>query len=91
MRYPGSRRDPDTLVCTGLAADPLVILGWFFQHWAMEITYEEGWAEGPTPRAHLSLETQRQHCDKAVCRTTPALLGLYWLVTLYVQTFATSI
>jgi hypothetical protein len=78
VRYLGSKRDPDALVCTDLTADPLVILGWFSRRWAIEVTYEEA-------RAHLGLETQRQHCDKAVCRTTPVLLGLYSLVTLYVQ------
>jgi hypothetical protein len=81
VRYPGSKRDPDALVCTDLTADPLVILGWFSRRWAMEVTYEEA-------RAHLGVETQRQHSDKAVFRTTPALLGLYSLVALYVQAHA---
>jgi DDE superfamily endonuclease len=81
VRYPGSKRDPDALVCTDLTADPLVILGWFSRRWTIEVTYEEA-------RARLGLETQRQHSDKAVCRTTPALLGLYSLVALYVQAHA---
>jgi hypothetical protein len=33
-------------------------------------------------RAHLGIETQRQWSDRAVERSTPALLGLYSLVTL---------
>ena len=33
-------------------------------------------------RTHLGLETQRQWSDLAILRTTPALLGLFSLVTL---------
>lgn len=32
-------------------------------------------------RAHLGVETQRQWTDKAIARTTPALLGLYSLIS----------
>jgi hypothetical protein len=34
-------------------------------------------------RRHLGVETQRQWSDKAIARTTPALLGLFSLVTLW--------
>ena len=37
-------------------------------------------------RAHLGIETQRQWSDWAIGRTTPALSGLYSLVTLLAQT-----
>jgi hypothetical protein len=43
--------------------------------WPLEVTYEES-------RAHLGVETQRQWSDLAIERSTPALLGLYSLVTL---------
>ncbi|MFY9269253.1 MAG: hypothetical protein WAO55_05810 [Candidatus Manganitrophaceae bacterium] len=33
-------------------------------------------------RVHLGMETQRQWSDLAIARTTPALLGLFSLVTL---------
>ena len=33
-------------------------------------------------RAHLGLETQRQWNERAITRTTPALLGLFSIVTL---------
>ena len=36
-------------------------------------------------RAHLGVETQRQWSDLAILRTTPALLGLFSLVTLFAQ------
>ena len=34
-------------------------------------------------RRHLGMETQRQWSDKAIARTTPALLGLFSLVSLW--------
>jgi hypothetical protein len=47
----------------------------FVKRWPIEVTYEES-------RAHLGVETQRQWSDLAIERSTPALLGLYSLVTL---------
>ena len=41
----------------------------------MEVTCEEA-------RAHLGMETQRQWSERAIARTTPALLSLYSIVTL---------
>ncbi len=42
----------------------------------MEVTFHE-------VRAHLGVETQRQWSDLAIGRTTPALLGLFSLVTIF--------
>jgi len=42
--------------------------------WLIEVTFEEA-------RAHLGVETQRQWSELAILRTTPALLGLFALVT----------
>jgi hypothetical protein len=42
----------------------------------LEVTLEE-------VQAHLGVETQRQRSDKAILRTTPVLLGLFSLVTLW--------
>ncbi|MGH1484466.1 MAG: IS701 family transposase, partial [Geminicoccales bacterium] len=44
--------------------------------WQMEVTFAE-------VRAHLGVETQRQWSELAILRTTPALLGLYSLITLW--------
>ncbi len=44
--------------------------------WLIEVTFEEA-------RAHLGIETQRQWSDEAIARTTPALMGLFSLVTLW--------
>ena len=44
----------------------------------MEVTFEEA-------RAHLGMKTQHQWNDRAIARTTPALLSLYAIVTLTAQ------
>lgn len=51
--------------------------------WAVEVTFEELGAEGRQARRHLGVETQRQWPDKAIARTTPALLALFSLVALW--------
>lgn len=61
---------------TDLAAEPAAILGWFVSRWRMETTFQEA-------RSHLGVETQRQWSDLAILRTTPALLGLLSLVTVW--------
>jgi hypothetical protein len=53
-------------------------LAWFIQRWQVEVTFEE-------THAHLGLETQRQWSDQAVARTTPIILALYSLVTLFAK------
>ncbi len=40
-------------------------------------------------REHLGVETQRQWSDKAIARTTPALLGLFSLVTILAHALLT--
>jgi hypothetical protein len=51
------------------------IVEWFVLRWNEEVTFE-------AVREHLGVETQRQWSDLAIARTTPALLGMYSLVTL---------
>jgi DDE superfamily endonuclease len=67
---------PQALLCTDLEADPVDILRWFVRRWCTEVTFAE-------VRRHLGVETQRQWSDKAIARTTPALLGLFSLVALW--------
>ena len=55
--------------------EPVQILEWFVLRWRLEVTWQEA-------RAHLGLETQRQWNELAIARTTPALLGLFSIVTL---------
>ena len=75
VRDPEGAFRPQAFLCTDRAAEPADILAWFVRRWAMEVTFGEA-------RRHLGVETQRQWSDKAIARTTPALLGLYSLVTL---------
>ncbi len=75
LRDPQGRFDPQALLCTDLARDPLQIVAWFVQRWQVEVTFRE-------VRDHLGVETQRQWSDLAIARTTPCLLGLFSLVTL---------
>jgi len=75
VRDPLGRLDPQALLCTDQACDPVQVLRWFVQRWQVEITFRE-------VRDHLGVETQRQWSDKAIARTTPCLLGLFSLVTL---------
>jgi len=70
---------PQALLCTDLSLDPLDILVFFKRRWQMEPTFRH-------VREHLGLETQRQWSDKAIARTTPALMGLFSLVTVLAQT-----
>lgn len=68
--------DPQALLCTDLELTAHQIVEWFVLRWQLEVTFEEA-------RAHLGIETQRQWSDLAIVRTTPALLALFSLVTLF--------
>jgi len=75
IRDPQGAFESQALLCTDLSATPLQIVQWFVLRWRVEVTFQEA-------RAHLGVETQRQWSDMAIARTTPALLGLFSLVTL---------
>jgi hypothetical protein len=75
LRDPRGRFDPQALLCTEPASDPLQVVRWFVRRWQVEVTFREA-------RDHLGVETQRQWSDRAIARTTPCLLGLFSLVTL---------
>jgi DDE superfamily endonuclease len=74
IRDPQGAFKPQALLCTDLDADPRKILCWFVMRWQLEVTFQE-------VRRHLGFETQRQWSEMAIRRTTPALLGLFSLVT----------
>jgi hypothetical protein len=76
IRDPQGEFKTQALLCTDLEADPQKILCWFVMRWQLEVTFQE-------VRRHLGFETQRQWSEMAIRRTTPALLGLYSLVTLF--------
>jgi hypothetical protein len=76
IRDPQKEFKTQALLCTDLNADPQEIVCWFVMRWQLEVTYQE-------MRRHLGFETQRQWSELAIQRTTPALLGLFSLVTLF--------
>jgi hypothetical protein len=75
IRDPQDAFTPQAVLCTAATVAPQQIVEWFVLRWQVEVTYEEA-------RAHLGIETQRQWSERAIARTTPALLGLFALVTL---------
>ncbi len=81
IRDPLSKFKSQALLCTNLNEEPEQILKWFVMRWQLEVTFYE-------VRDHLGVETQRQWSDWAIVRTTPALLGLFSLVTLLANTHA---
>jgi DDE superfamily endonuclease len=81
IRDPKSKFKSQALLCTDLTARPEQVLKWFVMRWQTEVTFHE-------VRDHLGVETQRQWSDWAIARTTPALLGLFSLVTLLANVHA---
>jgi hypothetical protein len=75
VRDPKGEFKTQALLCTNLEAAPQQIVCWFVMRWQLEVTFQE-------MRRHLGFETQRQWSDLAIRRTTPALLGLFSLITL---------
>jgi hypothetical protein len=77
IRDPEGRFKPQALLC---ASTSMPILNrkvrWFVMRWQLEVTFQES-------RRHLGFETQRQWSELAIRRTTPALLGLFSLITLF--------
>jgi hypothetical protein len=74
-------RDPkqifktQALLCTDPSVSAEQIIQWFVQRWQVEVTFHE-------VRTHLGVETQRQWADLSILRSTPALLGLFSMITL---------
>lgn len=75
VRAPHGTCEPQALLGTDLTVAPIQLLAWFVLRWRLDVTWQEA-------RAHLGMETQRQGKDRAMARTTPALLGLFSRVTL---------
>jgi hypothetical protein len=75
-RDPTGRAETHVFVCSDPKQSALQILTWYAMRWAVEPTFQEA-------RRHLGFETQRQWSDRAIHRTTPLLLGLFSLVTLW--------
>ena len=79
---PTGKSRPEAFFSTDRRLSPEKIVEYYVLRWNVEVTFEEG-------RRHLGLESQRQWSDKAIARTTPALLGLYSLVCLMTHQLTT--
>ena len=75
IRDPKGKFKTQALLSTDLNVKPVQMIKWFVLRWQLEVTLHE-------VREHLGVETQRQWSDRAILRTTPALLALFSLVTL---------
>jgi len=81
VRDPLGEHEPQAFLCTDLDAMPEAILQRFVFRWRVETTFQE-------VRTHLGVETQRQWSDLAILRTTPALFGLFSLITVWASDLA---
>ena len=63
-------------MCIRDSLTPIQIIEFYLQRWQVEVTFEE-------VRAHLGVETQRQWSDKSIARTTPVLMALFSIITLW--------
>ena len=73
---PDGKFEPQALLCTDTSVAAEQIIEWFVLRWQLEVPFEEA-------RAHLGSETQRQWSELAILRSTPGLLGLFSLVTVF--------
>jgi hypothetical protein len=78
VRDPLGKFKAAAFCCTDLTVSAEQIIAWYVLRWNVEVTFQEC-------RAHLGMESQRQWNDFAIARTTPAILGLFSLVTLLTQ------
>lgn len=76
IKDPDAQIEPAALLSTDLELTPCQIINFFIQRWTVEVTFEE-------VRAHLGVETQRQWSDLAIARSTPILMALFSLVTIW--------
>ena len=76
IKDPDGQIDPAALLSTKLDLNAAQIINFFIRRWTVEVTFEE-------VRAHLGVETQRQWSDLAIARSTPILMALFSLITLW--------
>lgn len=76
VRDPEGKLDPIVIACTDLEMDAFQIVEQYLKRWQVEVTFEE-------VRAHLGVETQRQWSDLSILRSTPCLMALFSIITLW--------
>lgn len=75
VRDPHGRCEPHALLWTDQRVEATQIVEWCVMRWPVDVTFHD-------VRTHLGVDTQRHWSDLAMVRTTPALFGLFSLVTL---------
>jgi len=81
VRDPKQLFKTQALLCTDVNISAEQIIEWFVRRWQVEVTFHEA-------RTHLGVENQRQWADLSILRSTPALLGLFSIVTLLANVHA---
>lgn len=76
VRDPEEKIDPIAIACTDLELDAIQIIEHYLKRWQVEVTFEQ-------VRAHLGVETQRQWSDLSILRSTPCLMALFSIITLW--------
>ena len=76
VKDPDDKLKPTAIACTDLEMPMVEIIQHFVKRWNVEVTFEE-------VRAHLGVETQRQWSDLSIARTTPVLMALFSIITLW--------
>jgi hypothetical protein len=72
-------KKPVALLSTDVNLQAEEIINFFIRRWSMEVTFRE-------VREHLGVESQRQWSDRAIAYTTPSLMALFSIVTLWANT-----
>lgn len=78
IKDPKGKIESKALLATDLELSPEQIINYYIQRWSVEVTFQE-------VRKHLGVETQRQWSDLAIARTTPVLMGIFSLVTIWAE------
>jgi hypothetical protein len=75
VTHPDGKCRSEAFFSTDMQLNHVQMVEYFVLRWSVEVTFEES-------RRHLGVETQRQWTDKAIARSTPALMGLFSIVCL---------
>lgn len=76
VKDPEGKLETTALACTNTTMPMIEIVQHFVKRWTVEVTFQE-------VRAHIGVETQRQWADLSIARTTPVLMALFSIVTLW--------
>jgi len=82
IRDPSGQLEPIAIQSTDLELSPVQIVRHYIKRWQAEVTFEE-------VRAHLGVETQRQWSDLSILRSTPTLMALFSIITLWADHLVT--